>query len=46
MDLTNPQVRTNATYWFEPELRHYPAFDLDLPALLAGSRPAALCSLW
>ncbi len=28
-------VRANATYWFEHELRQYPAVDLDLDALIA-----------
>lgn len=33
MDLTNPHVRANATYWFEHELRQYPATDPDLGTL-------------
>jgi hypothetical protein len=28
-------IRANATYWFEHELRQYPAVDLDLDALKA-----------
>ncbi|MFL6072554.1 MAG: alpha/beta fold hydrolase [Mycobacteriales bacterium] len=32
-DLTNPQIRANATYWFEHELRQYPADDLHLDTL-------------
>jgi pimeloyl-ACP methyl ester carboxylesterase len=32
-DLTNGEIRANATYWFERELRQYPAVDLDLEAL-------------
>jgi acetyltransferase/esterase len=35
MDLTNSEIRANATYWFERELRQYPAVDLDLEALNA-----------
>jgi acetyltransferase/esterase len=35
MDLTNGEIRANATYWFERELRQYPAVDLDLEALNA-----------
>jgi pimeloyl-ACP methyl ester carboxylesterase len=35
VDLSNPQVRANAAYWFEHELRQYPATDLDLDALAA-----------
>ena len=30
-----PKNRANATYWFEHELRRYPAVDLDLDALEA-----------
>ena len=33
MDLTNGEIRANATYWFERELRQYPAVDLDLDRL-------------
>jgi pimeloyl-ACP methyl ester carboxylesterase len=32
---TGGYVRANATYWFEHELRQYPAADLDLNALNA-----------
>jgi acetyltransferase/esterase len=35
MDLKNGEIRANATYWFEHELRQYPAVDLDLDALNA-----------
>jgi acetyltransferase/esterase len=35
MDLKNGEIRANATYWFEHELRQYPAVDLDLDALKA-----------
>jgi acetyltransferase/esterase len=35
MDLANSEMRANATYWFEHELRQYPAVDLDLDALKA-----------
>jgi pimeloyl-ACP methyl ester carboxylesterase len=35
MDLKNGEIRANATYWFERELRQYPAVDLDLDALQA-----------
>jgi acetyltransferase/esterase len=35
MDLNNGAIRANATYWFERELRQYPAIDLDLDALKA-----------
>jgi hypothetical protein len=31
----NEYTRPNATYWFEHELRQYPAVDLDLDALTA-----------
>jgi hypothetical protein len=34
-DLKNGEIRANATYWFERELRQYPAVDLDLDALNA-----------
>jgi hypothetical protein len=30
-----PKNEANATYWFEHELRQYPAVDLDLDALTA-----------
>ncbi|GAA4623658.1 alpha/beta hydrolase [Actinoallomurus vinaceus] len=33
MDLSNPRVRANATYWFEHELRQYPAIAFDLDTL-------------
>ena len=33
MDLTNGDIRANATSWFERELRQYPAVDLDLDML-------------
>ena len=33
MDLTNGEIRANATSWFERELRQYPAVDLDLDML-------------
>lgn len=33
VDLTNEQVIANARYWFEHELRQYPAADLDLGEL-------------
>src|SRR5262245_62842599 len=33
IDLTNGEIRANATYWFERELRQYPAVDLHLDAL-------------
>ena len=33
MDLKNNEIRANASYWFEHELRQYPAIDLDLDAL-------------
>jgi pimeloyl-ACP methyl ester carboxylesterase len=35
MDLNNEQVRANASYWFEHELRQYPAVNLDFDALKA-----------
>jgi pimeloyl-ACP methyl ester carboxylesterase len=35
MDLENSEIRANATYWFEHELRQYSAVDLDLDALKA-----------
>jgi acetyltransferase/esterase len=35
LDLRNGEIRANATYWFERELRQYPAVDLDLDALKA-----------
>jgi acetyltransferase/esterase len=35
MDLKNGAIRANASYWFEHELRQYPAIDLDLDALKA-----------
>ena len=35
MDLKNGAIRANAGYWFEHELRQYPAIDLDLDALKA-----------
>ncbi|MDQ3533574.1 MAG: alpha/beta hydrolase [Actinomycetota bacterium] len=35
MDLKNGEIRANATYWFERELRQYTAVDLDLDALKA-----------
>jgi acetyltransferase/esterase len=35
MDLENGAIRYNAVYWFERELRQYPAIDLDLAALKA-----------
>lgn len=35
MDLTNEQVIANARYWFEHELRQYPAVELDIGALTA-----------
>jgi acetyltransferase/esterase len=44
MDLTNGEIRANATYWFERELRQYPAVDLDLDTLNAHAErivPAA-----
>jgi pimeloyl-ACP methyl ester carboxylesterase len=31
------EMRANATYWFEHELRQYPAVALDLPALTASA---------
>jgi hypothetical protein len=31
------ELRANATYWFEHELRQYPAIDLDLEALKANA---------
>jgi hypothetical protein len=34
-DLNNGEIRANATYWFERELRQYPAVILDLEALKA-----------
>lgn len=34
-DSQNSEVVTNTTYWFEHELRQYPAVDLDLDALKA-----------
>jgi pimeloyl-ACP methyl ester carboxylesterase len=37
MDLKNGAIRANATYWFEHELRQYPAIDLDLDALKADA---------
>jgi acetyltransferase/esterase len=43
-DLKNSEIRANATYWFEHELRQYPAVDLDLDALTAHAErivPAA-----
>lgn len=33
LNFSNDQVRANATYWFENELRQYPAAELDLEAL-------------
>jgi pimeloyl-ACP methyl ester carboxylesterase len=33
LDLKNGEIRANATYWFERELRPYPAVNLDLDAL-------------
>jgi hypothetical protein len=33
IDLKNGEIRANATYWFERELRQYPAVDLNLDAL-------------
>ena len=35
MDLKNGEIRANAIYWFERELRQYPAIDLALDALKA-----------
>ena len=35
IDLTNGDIRANAAYWFEQELRQYPAVDLNLDALKA-----------
>jgi acetyltransferase/esterase len=35
MDPKNGEIRANATYWFERELRQYPAVDLDLDTLKA-----------
>jgi acetyltransferase/esterase len=35
IDLRNAEIRANANYWFERELRQYPAIELDLNALLA-----------
>jgi acetyltransferase/esterase len=35
MDLHNGAIRANASYWFENELRQYPAIALDLDALEA-----------
>jgi len=35
MDVTNNQTLANARYWFEHELRQYPAADLNLDALAA-----------
>jgi pimeloyl-ACP methyl ester carboxylesterase len=35
-------MRANATYWFEHELRQYPAFDLDLDALQAQAARVVL----
>jgi acetyltransferase/esterase len=34
-DLTDSEIRANVTYWFERELRQYPAVHLDLEALSA-----------
>jgi acetyltransferase/esterase len=42
MDLTNGEIRANATYWFERELRQYPAVDLDLDALNAHAERIVL----
>jgi pimeloyl-ACP methyl ester carboxylesterase len=33
------ELRANATYWFEHELRYYPAVMLDLAALTASAAP-------
>ena len=33
IDLKNGELHANATYWFERELRQYPAVDLDLDTL-------------
>jgi pimeloyl-ACP methyl ester carboxylesterase len=35
MDLKNGEIRANAIYWFERELRQYTAVDLALDALIA-----------
>ena len=38
----NAQTRSNATYWFEHELRQYPAVELDLDALKARAERIVL----
>jgi acetyltransferase/esterase len=35
MDLNNGEIRANAIYWFEHELRQYPTVELNLDALKA-----------
>lgn len=37
MDLGNAQILANAIYWFENELRQYPAADLDLDSLRSNA---------
>lgn len=42
IDLKNGEIRANAIYWFERELRQYPAVDLDLDALTAHAERIVL----